>query len=267
MKLSIIILNYKTPELSLQCIRSIQENAPDVLHEILLVDNSPGHTLGKFNDLSGINVLPTTHNGGFAYGNNIGIRESTGEYILLLNPDIIVQRDAITTLLHFLETHQDVGMVAPRLTRPDGSLQLSCSRFPDWKMPFIRRTPVGRTPFGKKYEYWYGLHDWNHKTEKDIDWVVGAAMMVRRRAIDDAGLLDEHFFMYVEDIDWCRRFWEKNWRVAYVPQASMIHVHTRASARRNSLIGIFDYPTRLHIKSFLYYIRKYTGKPLPHTMD
>lgn len=267
MKLSIIILNYKTPDLTLQCVRSIQRNVPDAAFEILVVDNSPVHTAGKFNALSGIRVLPTSHNGGFAFGNNVGIRESTGEYILLSNPDIVVQPGAIPTLLHYLETHSDVGMVTPRLVRPDGSLQLSCSRFPDWKMPFIRRTPLGRTAFGKEYERWYGLRDWNHETERDIDWAVGAAMMVRRSALDAVGLLDEHFFMYVEDIDWCRRFWEKKWRIVYLPQASMVHVHTRASARRNSLIGILDYPTRLHMKSFLYYIRKYARKPLPHAMD
>lgn len=268
MRISIIILNYKSASLTAQCVRSIERYAPTVPYEILLVDHSPNESGELLKEqCPNAKIIPTERNRGYAAGNNQGIRAATGEYLVILNPDIQITEHSLMMLYETMERFPDIGILGPRLEHPDHTLQYSCLRFPDWKMPIMRRTFLQRTAAGRRYVSWYELRSWSHDETRDVDWIFGAAMMVRRKAVEDVGLLDENIFLYLEDVDWCRRFWEKRWRVVYEPRAVMIHAHRRASADRPSAFGILDYPTRIHIRSFLYYMKKYRGKPLPHVMD
>lgn len=265
MKISIIILNYKSSLLTVQCVKSILDYAPTVPYEILIVDHSPLESGEIFQErCPQARTIRAEHNRGYAAGNNLGIKAATGDTLMIVNPDIIVTPKAIMTLYTAMEKQSDIGMIGPRLENLNRSLQYSCLRFPDWKMPLMRRTFLQQTKLGNRYRDWYELRSWSHETSCDVDWIFGAAMMMRRNAIDEVGLLDENIFLYLEDVDWCRRFWETHWRVVYEPSAVMTHEHKRESARRTAALGILDYPTRIHIQSFIYYMKKYWKKPLPH---
>jgi GT2 family glycosyltransferase len=142
-------------------------------------------------------------------------------------------------------------------------LQYSCGNFPDWHLPFYRRTFLGKTTLGKKWLKNYLMMDWDHNQNKEVDWLFGACLLIRHQALTKVGLLDERFFLYLEDTDWCRRFWENNYQVVYFAQAKVIHYHRRSSAENTGLTGLFSRAGRIHLSSFIKYFLKYLGKPRP----
>lgn len=266
MKLSIVILNYKTRELLRQCLRGLQGPALSFSYEIIVVDNNSGD--GSVDMVKErfphVLVISAPTNGGFARGMNLGLKRAQGEYLLLLNTDIIILDDALERMIQFLDKELSVGLLGPKLLNPDRSVQYSCMQFPAWYTPVFRRTPLGATSFGEKHLKDYLLKDWDHASNKEVDWLLGGFMIVRAKALAEVGYFDERFFLYMEDVDLCRRFWEKRWKVVYFSDAQIIHYHKRESASSPGLKGVFSYPTRVHIKSFLQYLKKYKGKSSPH---
>lgn len=265
MKLSVVQLNYRNTDMVIQNIRTLRSNPPACDYEIVLVDNdsqdgSADRLRAAFPDLR---VMETERNGGYAYGNNIGIRATSGEYVFIMNPDITVHPTSVQQMVDFLDQHPDVGLAGPRLLNRDGSLQYSCTQFPSFWVPLFRRTAIGRLWFGKQTLRRYLLLDWDHQSARTVDALFGAALFVRRAALERVGLLDERFFMYVEDIDWSRRFWAAGWKVAYVGTTAFDHYHHRHSARRTLLRSIFSRLAVVHLKSWLYYFIKYGFSPLP----
>lgn len=196
-------------------------------------------------------------NRGFAHGNNIGIAHARGKYVLIMNPDIVVRSGALEALADFLERHPRVAAVGPKLTNPDGSLQYSCFHFPDLFIPFYRRTVFGVLPFARRAIARYCMASANHAKAQAVDWLLGAAIMIRKSAIDAVGLMDERFFLYFEDVDWCRRFWEKHHEVWYVPEASLTHFHQRESAEVTGIATMFSKAARAHIVSYVKYFLKW----------
>lgn len=268
MKLSIVILNYQNRELLKQCLLGIQATRLTMPHEIIVVDNNSGDATpamvsARFPD---VRIISSPVNGGCAFGNNLGLLAARGEFVLVLNPDIAVFPGAIEELIRFLEAHPDAALVAPRLSNPDGSTQMSCFRFPDWLVPMLRRTPLGRLAAAKRHLRSYLMLDWPHDQTRAVDWVLGACMLVRNSAVNAVGLMDERFFMYFEDVDWCRRFWQAGYSVFYHPTARMIHYHQRLSAENPGLRGVFSATTRIHIASGFRYFLKYgfRGQPKNH---
>lgn len=264
MELSIVILNYKNRGLVRQCVKTIELYAPKVSYEILVVDNNSGDgtelmmathfPAAKFPH---VRFIQTGANLGYAGGNNVGIRASTGRYLAIMNPDITVRPGALDEMHRFMEANKDVGVAGPKLVHPDGSLDHSCYRFPDLSIPVYRRTPLGKTPKGKAALASYLMDDYDHATTRDVDWLLGAVLVVRRAALDKVGLLDDQFFLYFEDTDWCRRFWNAGWRVVYHTGANMVHFHERLSAQGSWLTGPFRKSTRIHISSCVKYFRKW----------
>ncbi len=265
MDLSIIIVNYKEPGFLKQCLKGIRQAQPQLTYEVIVVDNASGdRSLPMVREhFPEVILLPQKKNLGFPVGNNVGVRRSRGRYVLLLNPDIAVFKGVLEQLVAYLDEHPDVGIVAPKLLNPDQSVQTSCYRFPTPMVPILRRTPLGRLPFAKKILRHYLMLDWDHNDDRLVGWVLGSCMLVRRTAFEQVGLMDERFFMYFEDVDWCRRFWEHGWKVVYRSSTSMVHYHQRMSAESPGLNGVFQKLTRIHIQSGLKYFRKYFRKPLP----
>jgi len=259
--LSIIILNYKTKGLLRQCIKGIQLLNLKYDYEIIVVDNNSGDSSVKMmrEDFPNIKCIVSKENRGCAAGNNLGIKESQGKYVMILNPDIAVFSGVIEKMIEFIDNHTDVGIVAPKLINPDGSRQISCFRFPSFIIPIYRRTPLGKLPFAKKKLREYLMLDYNFKEVNDVDWVLGACMLVRKSAIEKVGLMDERFLLYFEDVDWCRQFWEAGFRVCYLNNLEIVHYHQRLSAENPGLKGIFSKATRIHIASALKYFAKYWG--------
>jgi len=259
MDLSIIILNYKTLGLVKNCLKAIEDLALPYQYEIIVVDNNSGDDSVEYLREHYLNVklIESSKNLGFAGGNNLGLKKASGKYILILNPDILILSTAVQTMFDFMARSPKVGLCGPKLKNPDDSLQYSCSRWPDWRLPFYRRTFLGRTKKGKLWTDNYLMKDWNHNSNKKVDALYFACVLVRKSAINEVGLLDERYFMYMEDLDWCRRFWQKNWEVWYVAEAEAVHYHQRESAVGRGVKGIFRKAGRVHMQSWIRYYFKW----------
>jgi GT2 family glycosyltransferase len=264
MDLSIIILNYKTRGLLKECLKGIKMVEPKLDYEIIVVDNASndGTATMMRENFPEINFIASEENLGYAKGNNLGIKKARGRYVMIMNPDIIVFSGVLERLVQFLDERQDVGIVGPKLLNPDKSLQYSCYRFPDFWEPAYRRTPLGRFDFAKKKLDRYLMKDFDHNSVKEVDWLLGGCLLIRRKALDDVGLLDERYFAYFDDIDLCRSIWEKKWKVVYNPEVSVIHFHRRESAEGHWLGAIFKKVTRIHLASWLKYFKKWGRKTI-----
>lgn len=265
MKLSIVILNYKTKGLLKQCLRGVLDAGLSVEHEIIVVDNASGDGSVEMmrETFPQIPVIASPRNVGFAAGMNLGFAHATGEYIMTLNTDVAIFRQAVEDMVNYLDAHPRVGIAGPRLINPNGTVQWSCCQFPSRWIPLLRRSPLGAFPAAKAQLRRYLMSDWDHRSDRPVDWVLGGCMMIRRRALDESGVFDENFFLYIEDVDLCRRMWAAGWEVHYIGTAEMVHYHRRESAEHPGIRGLFSYPTRLHIRSWVYYEKKYAGQPLP----
>lgn len=264
MKVSIIILNYKSAGLVRQCVRGIYQSELHLDFEVIVVDNHSGdNLLSWLNDnFSMVKTISLPVNRGYAAGNNAGINQAKGDYVLILNPDITVLPGQLEELVEFMETHPACGLAGPRLVNPDGSLQYSAYRFPSFWLPIFRRTILGNIPALSNWLKNYQMMDWDHRESRSVDWLLGACLILRRRALEDVGLMDERYFLYVEDTDWCRRFWLKKWEVWYVAEVELVHFHERLSAQKPFITAIFSRITWIHIVSWFKYFRKWrTTRP------
>lgn len=265
MLVSVIIVNYNTGALTQACIESLlAEKLPGGL-EIIVVDNASSDESVSFlrADFPEVTVIANNTNVGLAAGVNKGIAAAKGSYYLVLNPDIVALPGAIKTLTDFMQDHKDVGLAGGQLLSPNGRIQFSCYRFYKPSTIVYRRTWLGRTPWGKKEIKRFLMKDFDHKATADVDWLMGSCLLLRAKAVEEVGGMDERFFLYFEDVDWCRRFWKAGWRVTYVPSARFSHFHQQSS-RRGAILGVLtNWTTRTHIKSAIQYFLKYRGSAQP----
>lgn len=269
MTLSIIVLNFKSMRLLREGLRSIRFADPKIRYEVIVVDNASNDGTVEMvtKEFPEHKLIVSHKNLGYAGGNNLGLKAATGKYVMIMNPDIFVKEGTLETLVQYMDAHPDVGVVGPRLLSGDGSEQESFYEFHTPLTPVLRRTPLGRTKWGRdRLERFMGRNRPQHRVI-DVDWLLGGALLARRTAVDEVGLLDERFFLYFDDVDWCRRFWEKGWKVMHLPQVSLVHLHQKASAE-GAMLGVFtNRITRIHIKSAVQYFRKYWGKKNPRTAE
>jgi len=264
--LSVIVVGYKNARLVRQTFKGIRRAAPLVSYEILLSENDPDGATARMaaSEFPEVRILSNGSNIGFGSAMNRGIEEARGRYVFVFNPDIVVQTGAFEELVRFLDEHPDAGIVGPRLRNTDGGLQYSCYRFMEPKtilfrrLPFIRNTRSARRHLGE-----YTLADWDHASTREVDYLLGAAMLVRREALRQVGGFDPKYFMYFEDQDLCRRFWKSGWKVVYHPAAELIHYHRRETADGNFFRQLIHPLTRVQIKSAVYYFYKYRGEKNP----
>ncbi len=250
---SVVIVHYRTPRLLERCLGSIQSASPDVPLEILIVDNSPeDDSAERLAARFGCRYLRNEQNVGYGRAINQGIEASSGKYLLILNPDIEVRRGSIERLTRFMEENPSVGICGPKLLNPDGTLQYSARRFYTLRVILLRRTFLGRIFPNSRAVRDHLMMDWDHADARDVDWLLGGAIMVRRAAVDEVGGMDERFFLYFEDVDWCNRMHKWGWRVVYVPEAEMVHDHQRASAR-----GFLSKGLLIHLESGLRFMEKW----------
>ena len=224
MDLSIIIVNWNTSELLLRCLESIYFSKPPLAFEIIVIDNgsvddSVRAIESRYPD---VQIIQNDQNLGFARANNQGLRIASGRYFMLLNSDTLVLPGSIHGLVETADQYPNVGVIGPKLLNLDGTLQESWASFPTLWSEMIgknlrRRQPVAYAP--NSYE---------------VDWVMGACMLVRAEAVEAAGMLDEEYFMYSEETDWCFRIKRKGWKVWYLSNAEIYHVGG-GSANRASL--------------------------------
>ncbi len=199
--------------------------------EVIVVDNasSDGSVAMVEQEFPQVKLIANRENLGFTVGNNQGIAASQGRYILLLNPDTEVVGDALATMVEYMDEHPIVGVLGPQLLNPDGSIQSSRRRFPTMATAFLESTILQQWfPNNAVLRRYYVL-DRPDNDVQEVDWVTGACLMVRREAIEEVGMLDEGFFMYSEELDWCRRIKAQGWQIIYLPTAKVIHYGAQSS--------------------------------------
>ncbi|OPH56732.1 glycosyl transferase family 2 [Paenibacillus ferrarius] len=260
MDLSIIVLNYKTRDLTLACIQSVFSSSTSYKYEIILIDNasSDGIIQAINEQYPQVVTIANTDNVGFSKANNQGIRVAKGRYVLLLNSDTIVQPDTLDTMVHFMDENPSVGASGCKIVLPDGSLDKACKRgFPTPSASFYYAFGFSKL-FPKKPRFnQYQLGYLNPDDEYPIDSLVGAFMLIRREAIEQVGMLDEEFFMYGEDIDWCYRIKQAGWVNYYYPRTHIVH-HKGASSRRKPFKIIYEFHRAMILFHNKHYRHKYS---------
>lgn len=228
---SVCIVNFNTVDELSSCIASLARGASSITLEVIVVDNAStdGSAQMVRTKYPWVKLIANERNVGFAAGCNQAMRHSRGRYIMLLNPDTIVHDGAIEELVKFMDEHPDVAIAGPKLLNTNGTLQYSCRAFPTLLTGLFRNTPLERLFPSIKPVRQYLLMDHSHNEPMEVDWVSGAAMLVRRRAIEMVGMLDEGYFMYCEDVDWCWRMRKAGFKVFYVPSAVITHAVGRSS--------------------------------------
>lgn len=230
--LSVVIVNWNTQDELEACLRSVEAQNFARL-EIIVVDNySPDGSAQMVRDqFTGVHLIENDRNLGFAKAANQGIAASRGRYVMLLNPDSEVNPGALTALVRFGDENSDIGIIGPRILNPDGSLQFSCRSFPTLMAGVFRNTILTRFFPKNAYLLEYLMVDCDHNVQRDVDWVSGAAVVIRRELLEDVGSLDERFYMYCEDVDLAYRARAKGWRVTYFPGAEVIHAIGKGSSK------------------------------------
>lgn len=228
--LSIVVLVWRDAAFLRACFDSIQAARGDLDIEIILVQN------GVTFDASGLTstayamrVIGNEQNRGVAPARNQGMSVARGRYLMLLDVDTIVTRDALVQLVRFMDAHDGVGLAGPCLQDTKGNLQYTCRKLPTVWSKLLRRIPMQWAQDALADEM---LAAYDHKTPRPVDYVIGACQILRRAAYEQVGALDEQFFYGPEDVDYCMRMWQRGWQVMYVPQAVVTHVEQRVTKQR-----------------------------------
>ncbi|MDR3707772.1 MAG: glycosyltransferase family 2 protein [Capsulimonadaceae bacterium] len=222
-KLSVIIVSYNTREMTLSCLSTLYAGLGDVSAEVWMVDNGSvdGSVAAVRAAYPDVLVIDTGENLGFGVANNRAMEQASGDYFLLLNSDAFPIGDAVTQLTAYMDQHPRVGVAGPRLLNADGTLQLSCFRFPSPLQAWMENLWI--TKLFANHAVAGDYRRWAHDRERDVDFVIGACMIVRREVFEKVGGFDPRFFMYAEETDWQRRIHDAGWTVAFTPSADVTH--------------------------------------------
>ena len=259
MDLSIVIVSWNVKDLLSHCLQSLLEasqSTSDLTSEIIVVDSassdgSPDLVRDLFPQ---VRLIASEQNLGYAQGNNVGAAVAQGRYIFLLNPDTVVQPEALTRMINYIEAHPHVGALGPQLLWADGKVQSSRRRFPSLGSLFWESTLLEQWFPHNRHSRRYHLADEPPDQAQKVDWVVGAAILIRREAWLQVGPIDETFFMYFEETDWCKRSAKVGWETHYLPAAQVTHYEGKSSEQ------VIAARTLRFQRSKLHYTCKYFGR-------
>jgi len=260
--LTVIIVNFKNPPLLRLALTSLARVVGRAIsYEVIVVDsastietqNIVRHDCAELIDR--LTIIPFAENIGYTRGVNEGLRRATGEYLLILNPDIVVLPGTLEAMMAYLQEHPQVGLLGPGLLNFDDTRQDSCFRFYTPLDVIARRAPL---PFTHGLLERFLMRDTPTTQPLPVDWLMGSALMTTRKHLERIGFMDEKLFLYFSEVDWAWRFWDNGYTVVYMPTVRMYHYHQRHSKGR---FGIFDVfmrqETRWHIADALRYFRKH----------
>ena len=241
--LSVALVNWNNRDYLEQCLESIEAAHLPFSYEVVVADN--GSTDGSQQMLAErfpyVKIVQNEGNVGVAKGNNQCIQNSTGRYIYILNNDTVVNRESIETMVTFLDEHPKAGAVGGNLLNPDGTLQSSFCHFPTLLEEFLIVTHIG-----KRTNPYFPSHNGSWPTERTVDWISSASIVVRRKAIEGIGLIDETYFIYSDETDWQYRLWHAGWPVYFLPQVTTIHYgggSFQPGGRRYTLCLLYTSPS------------------------
>ncbi|MBU2578006.1 glycosyltransferase family 2 protein [Patescibacteria group bacterium] len=248
-KLSIIILSWNTKELLRQCIESVISDQLSAARkkpatEIIVVDNgSTDGSIEYIRELITIKLIENKENLGFSRGNNIGIKEAQGEYIMLLNSDTIVKEESIDKMIEYLDFHPEVDIVGPKLLNKDGTSQANCGRFPDLDVAFVM--------LFKEHLGGSGYVRCSPEKSGFVDWMMGAAIMARKKVFEKIGGLDEAIFMYMEEVEWFYRARKAGFKAYFLKESEIIHLGrgSAKSGKKDPILNIY--------KGIIHYYKKH----------
>lgn len=260
--LSVIICSWNTRDDLKVCLESLEQARTEGSFEVIVVENNSEDDSAQMvsNEFPWVRLMVQAHNLGFTGGNNVALDARRGRHAFLLNSDAYVHPGAIGSVLEAISKHPEVGILGPKVLNPDGSLQMSCRRFPNPIAAMFRSTIFGRIFPNNRYVREYLMADFAHDESRTVDWVSGCAMLLTERLIDTIGTFDPAYFMFCEDVDICWRAWKTGFEVRYWPQAVVTHAIGRATDKvPNRMIGRFH-------RSMFYFYRKNVVPERPFLM-
>jgi hypothetical protein len=254
-EVSVVVVNWNTQDILCDCLRSIYEQGGEIDLEVIVIDNAStdGSVEMVKKDFPQVTLIENSKNRGFAAANNQGIAISKGRYVLLLNSDTVVLDNAIAKTVAFADSHPKAAIVGCRVLNPDQTLQPTCFMFPSiLNMLLLSSYLYKLFPrskfFGREQMTW-----WDRNDIKEVDVVTGCFMLIRQKAIQQVGTMDEQFFMYGEETDWCYRFKQAGWKILFTPCAEIIHLGGQSAQKRATTMVV-----QLR-KSILQFMKKHHG--------
>jgi GT2 family glycosyltransferase len=253
-KLGVVIVHYNSSADLDRCLDSLSKYPASCPHQVVIVDNASSDdgledVQRRYPDFLWV---MNPENTGYARGCNQGMALLETEYFLILNPDIVINPGALDRLLEFADDQPRAGLIGPQLLNEDGSVQDSCRRFYTFGTLLLRRTFLGKLFPDSQIVSRHLMLDFDHQSSRPVDWVLGGCLLVRRSALERTGPMDERFFLYFEDVDWCYRMWQAGFEVVYTPEARFVHRHRRDSAQ-----GKFNRSFWLHLGSLISFYEKW----------
>jgi N-acetylglucosaminyl-diphospho-decaprenol L-rhamnosyltransferase len=240
MHLAIIILNYRTPKLVIDCLASLESEVKIDRDTVIVVDNASGDqsveiieaAIASNNWIDWAAVLPSPNNGGFSAGNNLGMKSVKADAYLLLNSDTIVRKGAIDSLLKAMQADPEAGLISPRLEWPDAKPQISCFRYHSpWSELIASAGTAPVTKFLQKYDVPIPVSN----VPFEPQWTSFACVLIRQEVIEQVGLMDEGYFMYYDDVDYCRRARNAGWKILHWPEARVVHLRGGSGSVKTDL--------------------------------
>lgn len=258
-QLSVLIIEYHCIDQIKGCLPTLKAHLGALNWECVVVSNSEYDTDGleaMRQRLPGARIVANDRNRGYAGGVNRGLPECGAPFVFVLNPDCRLTDDKVPELIGFLRDNPAVAAVGPKVLDEQGAVQPSCRRFPHPWTFLLVRSALSILPGAGAERRRYLMEDFDHDNQRDVDWLSGGAVLVRKNAIDVVGPMDERFFLYMEDVDWSRRFWQVGFRVTYVPSCVVIHAGQHASIQ-GGLKSLASRHTRFHLVSMSKYFLKH----------
>lgn len=249
--IGIIVIDYQSDPLLDQALMALANSALSSTFKVVVVENRPRRIHRDIPKNIDIQFLTQKKNLGFGRAVNLARRQLHAPYLFILNPDVQVFQNTISILHDFMKKNSQVGLVVPKLLDPKGNVQASARKFYDLPTIFCRRSFLGKLFPDHQRLRDHIMADWDHMTIREIDWALGACMMIRTEAVPDE-VFDPRFFLYFEDVDLCLRLKKAGWKVVYHPEAAAVHEH-RQKSRKNP----FSRANYEHFKSWVKFILKY----------
>ena len=265
MKLSVIIIEFHCMEDVKGCVASVGERLGAIEVECLVVVNSgyAEEQLAQYrSELDSVRWVIANDNLGYAGGVNLGLAEASGEYVYVLNPDCRLTDDGVIAMMDAMSAEQDWGIAGPRVVDGEGELQPSCRRFPrPWTFLLVRSV-LACLPGAGAERRRYLMEDYDRESDRDVDWVSGGAVLVKRSALDSIGDMDTRYFLYMEDVDWCHSSWLNGYSVRYFTGSTVVHAGQHQSISGGIMSKLSSAHVRWHLKSMASYFAKF-GLALP----